>query len=141
MLLACTDLNAADTAAAARHHGACRGIQAWRLWEAINDWWDEIKTFIETRVKNARAKGPNTGIKHIKCTGRGYRNHHHLQMGNPPGFDPTPMSTPCSQRASSASEAHCEPTQSWWRSSNRRPGVHDGAGLGRASAGTTTVIG
>jgi hypothetical protein len=27
--------------------------EVWRLWEAINDWWDEIETFIETRVTNA----------------------------------------------------------------------------------------
>jgi hypothetical protein len=49
MLLACTDLDTADTA---------RGLlgitvvaadlpEARRLWETINDWWDEIETFIE----------------------------------------------------------------------------------------------
>jgi transposase len=48
-----------------------------RLRETINDWWDEIETFIETRVTNARTEAANTGIKHIKRTGRGYRNHHH----------------------------------------------------------------
>ena len=53
--------------------------EAWRLWETINDWWDEIETFIETRVTNARTEAANTAIKHIKRTGRGYRNHRHSQ--------------------------------------------------------------
>jgi hypothetical protein len=81
MLLACTDLDTADTA---------RGLlgitvvaadlpEAWRLWETINDWWDEIETFIETRATNARTEAANTAIKHIKRTGRGYRNHRHYQ--------------------------------------------------------------
>ena len=35
------------------------------------------ETFIDTRVTNARTEAANTGIKHIKRTGRGYRNHHH----------------------------------------------------------------
>jgi Transposase len=33
----------------------------------------------ETRVTNARTEAANTGIKHIKRTGRGYRNHRHCQ--------------------------------------------------------------
>jgi hypothetical protein len=81
MLLACTDLDTADTA---------RGLlgitvvaadlpEVRRLWETINDWWDEIETFIETRVTNARTEAANTAIKHIKRTGRGYRNHRHYQ--------------------------------------------------------------
>jgi hypothetical protein len=79
MLLACTDLDTADTA---------RGLLgitvvtadlpgARRLRETINDWWDEIETFIEARVTNARTKAANTAIKHIKRTGRGYRNRHY----------------------------------------------------------------
>jgi transposase len=81
MLLACTDLDTADTA---------RGLlgitvvaadlpEARRLWETINDWWDEIETFIETRVTNARTEAANTAIKHIKRTARGYRNRRHYQ--------------------------------------------------------------
>jgi len=50
--------------------------ETWRLCETINDWWDEIETFIETRVTNARTEAANTGIKR---TGRGYRNHRHYQ--------------------------------------------------------------
>jgi hypothetical protein len=72
MLLACTDLDAADTA---RGQLAITVLAAdmpgtWRLWETINDWWDEIETFIETRVTNARTEAANTGIKHIKRTVR-----------------------------------------------------------------------
>jgi hypothetical protein len=43
----------------------------------VNDWWDEIEAFTETRVTNARTEATNTVIKHIKRTGRGYRNHHY----------------------------------------------------------------
>jgi transposase len=81
LLLACTDLHTADTA---------RGLlgvavlsanlpEAWKLWNTVNDWWDEIETFIETRVTNAKTEAANTSIKQIKRTGRGYRNHHHYQ--------------------------------------------------------------
>jgi hypothetical protein len=79
--VACTDLDTADTT---------RGLlgitlvaadlpEAWRLWETINDWWDEIEIFIETRVTNARAEAANPAIKHIKRTGRGYRNRRRYQ--------------------------------------------------------------
>ncbi|WP_405098252.1 transposase [Micromonospora sp. NBC_01412] len=79
MLLACTDLDAADTARGQLGITvlAADMPETWRLWETINDWWDEIETFIETRVTNARTEAANTGIKHIKRTGRGYRNHHY----------------------------------------------------------------
>jgi hypothetical protein len=81
MLLACTDLDAADTARGQLGITvlAADMPETWRLWETINDWWDEIETFIETRVTNARTEAANTDIKHIKRTGRGYRNHHHYQ--------------------------------------------------------------
>jgi hypothetical protein len=81
MLLACTDLDAADTARGQLGITvlAADMPETWRLWETINDWWDEIETFIETRVTNARTEAANTGIKHIKRTGRGYRNHRHYQ--------------------------------------------------------------
>jgi len=81
MLLACTDTDAADTA---------RGLlgiavlaadmdETWRLWHTVNAWWEEIETFIQTRVTNAKTEAANTGIKQIKRTGRGYRNHDHYQ--------------------------------------------------------------
>lgn len=81
MLLATTDLDAADTA---------RGLlgvavvaadmdETWKLWNTINAWWVEIETFIETRVTNARTEAANTAIKQIKRTGRGYRNHEHYR--------------------------------------------------------------
>ncbi len=76
MLLACTDPDAAD------HARGMLGIavvaadmdETWRLWDTINAWWDEIGTFIATRVTNARTEAANTSIKYIKRTGRGYRN-------------------------------------------------------------------
>jgi transposase len=81
MLLASTDPDAADTA---RGLLGCAVLGAnmpetWRLWETINAWWEEIETSIETRVTNARTEAANTAIKHIKRTGRGYRNHEHYQ--------------------------------------------------------------
>jgi transposase len=81
MLLACTDLDAADIARGQLGITvpAADMPETWRLWETINDWWDEIETFIETRVTNARTEAANTGIKHIKRTGPGYRNYHHYQ--------------------------------------------------------------
>jgi transposase len=50
-----------------------------RLWETINAWWDEIETFIQTRITNAKTEAANTSVKQIKRTGRGYRNHDHYQ--------------------------------------------------------------
>jgi len=41
----------------------------------IDAWRPEIDTFITTRVTNARTQAANTTIKHIKRTGRGFRNH------------------------------------------------------------------
>ena len=80
-LMACTDLDAADTA---------RGLlgvavvaadmpEAWKLWGTVNEWWEEIETFLLTRVTNAKTEAANTSIKQIKRTGRGYRNHDHYQ--------------------------------------------------------------
>ena len=81
MLLATTDLDAAD------HARGLLGVtvvaadmeETWKLWNTINAWWDEIETFIETRVTNAKTEAANTGIKQIKRTGRGYRNHGHYK--------------------------------------------------------------
>lgn len=81
LLLACTDLDAAD------HARGMLGLavlgadmdETWRLWETVNAWWDEIETFIVTRVTNARTEAANTSIKQIKRTGRGYRNPAHYQ--------------------------------------------------------------
>ena len=78
-LLACRDLDAAD------HARGLLGIavlaadmdETWRLWETV--WWEEIETFIDTQTTNARTEAANTAIKHIKRTGRGYRNPGHYQ--------------------------------------------------------------
>ncbi|MDP9820824.1 transposase [Nocardioides massiliensis] len=81
LLLACTDLDAAD------HARGMLGLavlgadmdETWRLWETVSAWWDEIETFIVIRVTNARTEAANTSIKQIKRTGRGYRNPAHYQ--------------------------------------------------------------
>lgn len=81
MLLACPDLTAADTARGMLGIAVAAADmdETWRLWDTVNAWWDEIETFIETRVTNARTEAANTSIKHIKRTGRGYRNHDHYR--------------------------------------------------------------
>ena len=48
--------------------------ETWRLWATIEAWWPAIEVLIATGVTNARTEAANTGIKHIKRTGRGYRN-------------------------------------------------------------------
>jgi hypothetical protein len=80
-LLATTDVAAADTARGLLGVAvvAADTEECWKLWNTINAWWDEIETFIETRVTNARTEAANTAIKQIKRTGRGYRNHEHYQ--------------------------------------------------------------
>jgi len=50
-----------------------------RLKKTIDAWWPEIETFITTRVTNARTEAANTTIKHIKRTGRGFRNHNNYR--------------------------------------------------------------
>jgi transposase len=81
LLLATRTLTEADTA---------RGLlgiavvaadlpEAWKLWTTLNDWWDQIEVFIQTRITNAKTEAANTSIKQIKRTGRGYRNHDHYQ--------------------------------------------------------------
>jgi len=50
-----------------------------RLWNTLNVWWAAIEVFITSRVTNARTEAANTAIKHIKRTGRGYRNNEHYQ--------------------------------------------------------------
>lgn len=50
-----------------------------RLWDTLNTWWPAIEVFITSRVTNARTEAANTAIKHIKRTGRGYRNNEHYQ--------------------------------------------------------------
>jgi transposase len=76
-----------DTLAQARHEKMILGCyvvaadmnETWRLWHTIEAWWPEIEVLIANRVTNARTEAANTGIKHIKRTGRGYRNPSHYQ--------------------------------------------------------------
>lgn len=79
MLLACTDLNSANTARGQLGIAVLSADmpECWKLWNTINDWWEEIETFIATRITNAKTEAANTSIKQIKRTGRGYRNHHY----------------------------------------------------------------
>ena len=53
--------------------------ETWQLWATIEAWWQPIEVLIEHRVTNARTEAANTSIKHIKRTGRGYRNPAHYQ--------------------------------------------------------------
>jgi transposase len=53
--------------------------ETWRLWATIEDWWPAIEVLLETGVTNARTEAANTGIRHIKRPGRGYRNPTHCQ--------------------------------------------------------------
>ena len=62
--------------------------ETWRLWATIEAWWPEIETLITHRVTNARTEAANTGIKHIKRTGRGYRNPAHYQAPRVVTVDP-----------------------------------------------------
>ena len=50
-----------------------------RLAAPITAWWPHIEVTITTSVTNARTETANTTIKHIKRTGRGYRNNTHYQ--------------------------------------------------------------
>ncbi len=45
-----------------------------RLMRTIDRWWPAIEVFIATRVTNARSEAANLTCKHLKRTGRGYRN-------------------------------------------------------------------
>lgn len=45
-----------------------------RLFGTIHAWWNEIEVLIATGATNARTEAANTTIKHIKRTGRGFRN-------------------------------------------------------------------
>ena len=68
-----------------RHVLAADMVETWRLWATVDAWWPAIEVLIATGVTNARTEAANTGIKHIKRTGRGYRN---------PGSLPSPYPAP-----------------------------------------------
>ena len=57
--------------------------ETWRLWVTIEAWWPAVEVLIATRVTNARTEAANTGIEHIKRTGRAYWNPAHYQARNP----------------------------------------------------------
>lgn len=50
-----------------------------RFAATITSWWPAIEVTIATGATNARTEAANTAIKHIKRTGRGYRNNAHYQ--------------------------------------------------------------
>lgn len=50
-----------------------------RLLATVNTWWDAIEVLVITGVTNARTEAANTSIKHLKRTGRGYRNPAHYR--------------------------------------------------------------
>ncbi|MBG6226784.1 transposase [Arthrobacter sp. CAN_A2] len=45
-----------------------------RLYRTVCRWWAEIEVLITTGATTAKVEANNTAIKHIKRTGRGYRN-------------------------------------------------------------------
>jgi len=45
-----------------------------RLFDTISTWWDAIEVLTITGATNAKTEAANTSIKHIKRTGRGFRN-------------------------------------------------------------------
>lgn len=53
--------------------------ETWKLYHTIETWWPQIEVLLSTGLTNARTEAANTTIKHIKRTGRGYRNSHHYQ--------------------------------------------------------------
>jgi transposase len=58
---------------------AARMPETDKLWNTICSWWPAIEVLIVTGVTNARTEAANTSIKHIKRTGRGFRNEHHYR--------------------------------------------------------------
>ncbi|MGY2746280.1 ISL3 family transposase [Arthrobacter sp. UYCu723] len=48
--------------------------EANRLYRTVCRWWAEIEVLIVTGATTAKVEANNTAIKHIKRTGRGYRN-------------------------------------------------------------------
>jgi transposase len=76
-VLACTDLETAPSEKSTFDSYVTRAAmeETTRLKGTIDRWWPHIETFIVTRATNAETEAANTTIKHIKRTGRGYRNH------------------------------------------------------------------
>ena len=62
--------------------------ESWRFWTTIEAWWSAIEVLIIHRVTNARSEAANTSVKHIKRTGRGYRNPAYYQVPVSYGFRP-----------------------------------------------------
>ena len=81
LILACPTIEAARAAKA--RFDAWVAIAATdetdRFAATITAWWPAIEVNIATGVTNARTEAANTAIKHIKRTGRGYRNSDHYQ--------------------------------------------------------------
>lgn len=80
-LLACSSLATAHTEKMrlGTYVLAARTAETDRLWATICTWWAEIEVAVVTGVTNARTEAANTGIKHIKRTGRGFRNESHYK--------------------------------------------------------------
>jgi transposase len=58
---------------------AARMPETDRLSATVTAWWPQIEVLIVTGVTNARTEAANTSIKHIKRTGRGFRNSEHYR--------------------------------------------------------------
>ena len=58
---------------------AAKMVETDRLWTTICTWWPAIEVLIVTGVTNAKTEAANTAIKHIKRSGRGFRNENHYR--------------------------------------------------------------
>jgi transposase len=81
MLLATTCLDQAADAMQALH--AVAEVAAMpetdRLVATLEKWWPAIEVLVVTGITNARTEAANTTIKHIKRTGRGFRNENNYR--------------------------------------------------------------
>ena len=107
--------------------------ETWRLWATIEAWWPAVEVLIASRVTNARTEAANTGIKHIKRTGRGYSSLIRLprcpqaqmcgRCFDPrPGGDRGPARHHPTRRAaiSKINRLHLDPTTA----QSENPGIH-----------------
>ena len=76
LLLATTSLDDAANAMQTLHAVAAEADtpETDRLLATLEAWWPAIEVLIVTGITNARTQAANTTIKHIKRTGRGFRN-------------------------------------------------------------------
>ena len=67
------------------HYVHVAAMPTTRLLATVNTWWGAIEVRVVSGVTNARTAAANTSSKHLKRTGRGYRNPAHYRARTPPG--------------------------------------------------------